>query len=119
MIEPVDGWLSVTMHEGEGVAVTNPYVETVWLPVIGPTAFLSYRRLWFWVSAEPAGHVGVDLAAFSRMLGVAYAGGRHSPLPRALNRLVRFGFAAAPCFGQFSIRSTAPLLREPAPRLRP
>lgn len=68
------------------------YVETCWLPVLGPTATWLYRRLGSWAAAEPDG-CEVDLRQVSQDLGLGNGLGRNSLLVKALGRLERFGVA--------------------------
>lgn len=64
--------------------------EFYWLPLIGPTSLLCARRLVSWLEQDAPIVVGLDVLA--QMLGVTNAG-KHSVLPRTLNRLCGFGLA--------------------------
>ena len=64
-----------------------------WLPVLGPTATLMYRRLGSWAEHNPDG-VQVDLTDLSVSLGLGEGLGRNSLVARALGRLARFDVAA-------------------------
>lgn len=68
-------------------SIDSAYCETFWLPTIGPTCWCLARLL-----ARLAGDVEptVDLAEIAGRIGVA--GCRHKT-ERALNRLLRFGWA--------------------------
>jgi len=79
--------------EANGFAVCSPYVETVVLPILGPSATLCLRRLGTWVAVEPRG-VSVDLAALAGDLGLGRGIGRQSPIRRTLDRLCQFGMSA-------------------------
>src|SRR4051794_16051416 len=72
--------------------VNHPYVETLWLPVIGPSATWALRRLGAWATACPGG-VNVILAELGGSLGLGWASGRNSSVQRSLRRLVMFGLA--------------------------
>ena len=65
----------------------SAYVELVWAGVLGPTTLLTYRRL---TGLIDVGGDTVDLSDLAAGLGVRYQGGRHSPMVRALDRLVMF-----------------------------
>lgn len=73
-----------------GFAVDDPYVETFWLPVLGPTASWLLRRLASGLDLEPQGY-RVHLPDLARAIGVSSSGGRHSPFSRALHRCTMFG----------------------------
>ncbi len=68
------------------------FVETDWLPVLGPTATWLYRRLGSWALAYPDGLelVTVELA---QSIGLGGSTAHGSKLDHALRRLVRFGAA--------------------------
>lgn len=68
------------------------YVETYWLPILGPSAILAARRLGEWLEASPDG-IEVPLEVFGGSLGLGGVG-RNSPTVRTLARLVDFGMAA-------------------------
>lgn len=72
-----------------GFGPRSMYVETCWLPVLGPTATWAYRRLGSWAEFNPEG-VNVDLIDFSVSLGLGEGLGRHSLIGRALDRLARY-----------------------------
>jgi hypothetical protein len=72
-----------------GFAIHSDYVEHLWLPVLGPTASWALRRL-VTLADEAGGALAVDLAELGASLGLG-GHGRHSPLNRALNRLIQFG----------------------------
>ena len=69
------------------------YVETYWLPVLGPSCILVARRLTDWLDgADVALHVPLELLA--RTVGLGAGTGRGAPVVRTLSRLVDFGIAA-------------------------
>ena len=78
--------------EAHGFGPRSMYVEMCWLPVLGPTATLLYRRLGSWVEHNPNG-VEVDLVDLSVSLGLGEGLSRNSLLARALGRLGRFEVA--------------------------
>jgi hypothetical protein len=72
-----------------GFPVTSPYVEGVWLPVLGPSATWALRRLGLWVEANPQG-LTVDLRGLAAELGLRPNLRRSSPMVRTLGRMERF-----------------------------
>ena len=68
------------------------FVETDWLPVLGPTATWLYRRLGSWVIAYPDG-LELETTALAESLGLGRSIGHGCKLDKALQRLVRFGTA--------------------------
>lgn len=108
----------------------SPYVELFWLPILGPSATWLLRRLAGGLERSPVGFL-VDLDHTARSLGLGSAGGRHSPLRRAITRCARYG--AARHLGEHALgvrRRLAPLperhlrrlpqeLREQHPRWSP
>jgi hypothetical protein len=76
----------------DGFDPRSRYVETFWLPILGPSTTLLFRRLSQRLEEEPAGFE-LDADATARALGLGGVGGRHSPFRRAIERGVRYGFA--------------------------
>lgn len=75
-----------------GFDARHGYVETFWLPILGPSAVLAARRIADWLDGQPGG-VGVDLVEFGASLGVGAGTGRHTQINRTLGRLIDFGMA--------------------------
>lgn len=75
-----------------GHDVRSAYVETYWLPILGPSAIWAARRLVNWLGDGDG--IDVPLEAFGRSLGLGGGVARHSPVVRTLARLVDFGMAA-------------------------
>ena len=69
------------------------YVETFWLPLVGPSAVLALRRLSAWLEPEPDG-ITVSIAILSSCLGLGTGTGRRAPVARTLARLVDFKIAS-------------------------
>ena len=69
----------------------SSYVETYWLPILGPSAILAARRLGEWLESSPDG-IEISLEQFGRSLGLGGVG-RNSPTVRTLTRLVDFNMA--------------------------
>lgn len=76
------------------------YVEWFWLPVIGPTATLAFRR--FNELLAGGDEISVDLASLARSFGMNLG-----VFERAVNRLVMFGLASASPYG-YAVRRSAP-----------
>lgn len=73
-----------------GFAHDHPYLETHWLPVLGPTATWLLRRLAGELVARPEG-LCVDASLLAASLGVARGGGRRGAFGRGLERCIMFG----------------------------
>lgn len=78
--------------DANGWDARTKYLETYWLPVIGPTAAWIMRRLADLFDDAPDGFE-LDLAHTASTMGLSYARGSSSPFARALNRCVMFGLA--------------------------
>ena len=68
----------------------SDYVETFWLPVLGPSSVLLLRLLRTGLAHAPGGYT-LDLAEAARMLGIGHRGGRNGPMSRTLERCCAFG----------------------------
>jgi hypothetical protein len=77
--------------ERTGLDPRSRYVESFWLPILGPSTILLFRRLAQRLERSPEGFTmsGDEMA---RSLGLAGIGGRHSPFRRAIERGARHGF---------------------------
>ena len=71
----------------------SDYAETYWLPVLGPSALWTLRRVAAWLDAHPEGFP-VPLAPLAGELGLGGGTLRNAPLIRTLTRLVVFDMAA-------------------------
>lgn len=78
--------------DGDGLRhdLRSDYVETFWLPVLGPSSVLLLRLLAGRLAAAPGGFT-LDLAEAARMLGIGHRGGRNGPMNRTLERCCAFG----------------------------
>ena len=76
--------------EAAGHRPASPYVETVWLAILGPASTWGWQRL-----ARIAGagkpEVTLDAAEFAASIGLGTGLGRNAPLSRTLARLEAFG----------------------------
>jgi hypothetical protein len=94
-----------------GHAPRGIYVETYWLPILGPSATWAMRRLTAWLDAEPDGY-DLQLCDLGRELGLGSGTGRNASLIRTLARLVAFGMAT-PLGDALAVRRMlAPLTRK-------
>jgi hypothetical protein len=74
-----------------GFPLDHPYIENVWLPVLGPTSVLMLRRAGSLLAENPNG-VRLDLMELSRSFGLGPKPdveevGRHAPIRRTLDRV--------------------------------
>ena len=67
----------------------SAYVETFWLPLLGPSATLLVRKLASWLERSPEGF-DVPAEEVARGLGLGAKGGQRSPFNRTLGRLAQF-----------------------------
>jgi len=95
------------------------YVETFWLPTLGPTCVLLMRHLADRFDRFPDG-LSLPLADTAQALGLGTGSGTSSPLQRSLSRLVQFDLA---CTGGASViavrRHLPPVNRRHVRRLPP
>lgn len=85
----VSHWLDPVLdHLGHDPRST--YVETYWLPILGPSSTWLARRFADELEQHPDGF-DLDPTAWARALGIGGRGGAHSPFWRALERCHRFG----------------------------
>ena len=87
------GWQPARASDRLGHPAGSVYVETFWLPLVGPSAVLALRRLSAWLEHEPGG-ITVSIAILSRCLGLGTGTGRRAPVARTLARLVDFKIAS-------------------------
>lgn len=83
------------------------YVETLWLPTLGPTCVLLLRHLADRFDLEPHGFA-LDTATASGLLGLGTRESNNAPLRRSLLRLVSFDFANNPDRDTFLVRRNLP-----------
>ena len=67
----------------------HPYVEEVWLPVLGPAAYVVWRHLARLATGPDQRKISLTHLAAATGLGPPHA--HQSPINRALRRLARFG----------------------------
>ncbi len=94
----------------------SAYVEHFWLGILGPSTTWLLRRLAAGFELYPDGFQ-LDLEETAKALGLAAAGGRHSPFARALQRSVQFGMAQPHTGGLLVRRKLPPLSHRHVARL--
>lgn len=94
------------------------YVETFYLPSLGPTTLLLLRRLAACFEEHPEG-TDLPLAETSQSLGLGAREGRSSPLWRSLMRLVQFDLAREDDGALAVRRNVPPVNRRHIRRLPP
>ncbi|HXW33507.1 MAG TPA: hypothetical protein VEJ87_02940 [Acidimicrobiales bacterium] len=85
------------------------YVETFWLPVLGPSTTFLLRRVARSFDSDPEGFP-MELEDTARALGVGGRSGRNAPFQRALGRCVTFGMARWVEHGTLGVRRKLPPL---------
>jgi hypothetical protein len=83
------------------------YVETFWLPTLGPTAVLLLRHLASKFDVSPAG-IELAVADTSQALGLGQRDGNSSPILRSLTRLSQFDLACDDGRGTVAVRRNLP-----------
>jgi hypothetical protein len=86
------------------------YVETFWLPTLGPTALLLLRHLADRFDHNPNG-VELTVSDTSHALGLGARDGNSSPIVRTLSRLTQFDLACEdPLSNTVAVRRNVPPL---------
>jgi hypothetical protein len=83
------------------------YVETFWLPTLGPTAVLLLRHLATKFDESPGG-IELAVADTSQALGLGQRDGNSSPILRTLTRLSQFDLACDDGRGTVAVRRNLP-----------
>jgi len=95
--------------EGGGHHSLSVYVELFWLPTLGPSAtWLLRRSAVFLLGSSEEFTLDFDWLASS--LGLGGGQSRHAPLPRAIDRCVRFNLAKQLSDDHVAIRTELPPL---------
>lgn len=107
-------WLSIrpwpdAAMDAVGFDPRDPYVETYWLGVLGPSTTWLLRRLVGGLEEHPDGFE-LPLAETARQLGLGDRGGRHSPFLRAITRTVQFELAQPAGDSTLAVRRRIPAL---------
>lgn len=85
---------------------SSPYAEEVWLPVVGPSSFLLWRRLARALESHDVLVTSLDELAGA--LGLGTPAGTQSKIARALRRLQRHGLAWQPVDSVLFVRCSVP-----------
>lgn len=103
--------------EASGHLVTSNYVETFWLPILGPSATWMARRFAAWVYGTDADdELQVDMIDLAMALGLPrITTGKNSPCERTFWRLVTFGVTqrrpgSSRVTAHFDVRTHMPVL---------
>src|SRR5262245_36841825 len=83
------------------------YVETFWLPTLGPTAVLLLRHLADRFD-RAAGSIELTVSHTSHALGLGQRDGSSSPIVRTLGRLAQFDLACDDGAGTVAVRRNLP-----------
>jgi hypothetical protein len=75
-----------------GHLLRSHYVETYWLPILGPSSIALLRMLAAGLALSPAGFT-LDVPEAARALGIGHRGGRNGPMARTIQRCCAFGAA--------------------------
>lgn len=105
----ITAWVDPIIDE-HGHHPRSNYVEQWWLPTVGPTAVLAYRRITDRLAAQPHG-VEINLNDLARQMGMAFRPGRNSAFANALNRLTMFGLSHRTADG-YAVLRRAPQVAE-------
>lgn len=69
------------------------YVETYWLPLLGPSSTWALRRIGGWLADAPDSGLWLPAEPLARSLGLGAPTARNAPARRAISRLVDFRLA--------------------------
>ena len=69
----------------------SPYLEAVWLGILGPSTTLCWSRISRIANARP--NTAIDITDLAVSLGLSGQLGRNAPITRTLSRMVMFGAA--------------------------
>jgi hypothetical protein len=95
------------------------YADLFWLPIIGPSSLALFRRVN--VHLPPDDHAcEFRFEALSSALGLGRGASKNAPLPRAIDRCVRFGLAKRTGANSFAMRRfVSPISRHQLSQLPP
>lgn len=72
--------------------LSDPVVQRVWLPIVGPASVVVAAELARGLTTCPSGFV-IDTSDLAARCGLSENMAKHQPLPRTIGRLIRFRFA--------------------------
>jgi hypothetical protein len=100
---------------GVGFDPTGSYVETYWLPILGPSSTWALRRIAGWLAGAGPSGVWLPVDPLARSLGLGGGAARNAPGRRAIARLVDFRLAVIDYeHGLLAVRRAIPMLTERA-----
>ena len=88
---PTVAWHDPAITSGFDPA--GSYVETYWLPVLGPSSTWALRRITGWLAEAADSGLWLPLEPFARSLGLGAPTCRNAPARRAISRLIDFRLA--------------------------
>ena len=88
---PVVAWHDPAVAHGFEPA--GRYVETYWLPLLGPSSTWALRRIAGWLADAPDSGLWLPVEPLARSLGLGAPRARNAPARRAIGRLVDFRLA--------------------------
>lgn len=88
---PTVAWHDPTLTAGFDPA--GSYVETYWLPGLGPSATWALRRIAGWLADASDSGLWLPVEPLARSLGLGAPGGRNSTVRRTIGRLIDFRLA--------------------------
>jgi len=110
---PVVAWHDPAITHGFDPA--GRYVETYWLPLLGPSSTWALRRIGSWLADAPDSGLWLPVEPLARSLGLGAPTCRNAPARRAISRLVDFRLAHVDCDRDvLAVRTLIPALSERA-----
>ena len=110
---PTVAWHDPALTSGFDPA--GNYVETYWLPLLGPSSTWALRRIAVWLADATESGLWLPVEPFARSLGLGAPACRNAPARRAISRLVDFRLA---CIDHdrdvLAVRTLIPALTERA-----
>jgi hypothetical protein len=106
----IEPWADLVIDE-LGYDPRSEYVETFWLPVLGPSATWLLRHFTIRLEASPLGAV-LDVEDTARSLGLGERLGQNAPFARTLKRCVDFEMAKWRAPGLLAVRVRLPPLAQ-------
>lgn len=108
---PTIVWADATVVDG--FSPDDAYVETYWLPLLGPSATWALRRITGWLAKSAESGLWLPLEPFARSLGLGSSSARNSAVRRTIGRLVDFHLARIdPDRDVLAVRTVIPRLSE-------
>jgi hypothetical protein len=106
----ITAWVDPVVDDW-GHAVYSAYFELFWLPVLGPSSTCFVRRANLYLKSHPGG-LSIDPVEVSLSLGIGPSQSRHGPLPKAIERSVKFGMVRRTAPRQLAVRQAVGQLPE-------